>query len=66
MSKLDVEQNKQRDALFRRHLPRLMQMDRQYIQDARRKLLAIPKDVWDQAVANDAAAEEGSGSDEFL
>jgi len=58
MTKLDVEQNKQRDALFRRALLRAMQANRQYIQDARRKLLAIPKDVWDQAVANDAAAEE--------
>ena len=58
MAKLDVEQQKQRDELYRRHLLIAMQANRQYIQDARRKLLAIPKDVWDQAVANDAAAEE--------
>ena len=60
MTKLDVEQQKQRDALFRRALVRAMQANRQYIQDARRKLLAIPKDEWDQAMANDQAAEEGS------
>ena len=60
MTKLDVEQQKEWDELYRRHLLRLMQMDRQYIQDAKRKLMAIPKDVWDQAMANDQAAEEGS------
>ena len=58
MTKLDVEQQKQRDALFRRALVRAMQANRQYIQDARRKLLAIPKDEWDRAMSNDAAAEE--------
>ena len=58
MAKLDVEQQKQRDELYRRHLLIAMQANRQYIQDARRKLLAIPQDVWDQAMANDAAAEE--------
>ena len=60
MTKLDVEQNKQRDALFRRALLRANQMTQQYIQDARRKLLAIPDEEWNQAVANDQAAEEGS------
>ena len=60
MTKLDVEQKKEWDKLYRRALLRAAQMNRQYIQDARRKLMAIPKDVWDQAVANDQAAEEGS------
>ena len=60
MTKLDVEQKKEWDELYRRALLRAAQMNRQYIQDARRKLMAIPKDVWDQAVANDQAAEEGS------
>ena len=64
MAKLDVEQQKQRDALYRRALLRAMQANRQYIQDARRKLMAIPKGVWDQAVANDQAAEEGSDAQE--
>ena len=63
MSKLDVEQDKQRDTLFRRALLRAHQMNRQYIQDARRKLFTIPKDVWDQAMANDQAAEEGSDAE---
>ena len=63
MTKLDVEQNKQRDALFRRALLRARQMNQQYIQDARRKLFAIPADVWRQAVANDQGAEEGSDAE---
>ena len=60
MTKLDIEQKKEWDELYRRALLRAAQMNRQYIQDARRKLMAIPKDVWDQAMANDQAAEEGS------
>ena len=58
MTKLDVEQNKQRDMLYRRHLLRLLQLDRQHIQDSRRRLMAIPDEEWNQAMANDQGGAE--------
>ena len=61
MAKLDVEQDKERKALDRRLLLQLNQLSRLHVQDARRKLLTIPDDVWDQAMANDAEDLDAEG-----
>lgn len=57
MSKLDAEQDKERDELFERGLLELNELSRQHMERSRRRLMAIPDDVWNQAMANDAAAE---------
>ena len=63
MTNLDVEQEKAWDELRQRHLSALEELSRSHMERAKRKLMAIPDDVWDEAMANDMANDAAEEAD---